>query len=178
MSNFLSMFFLSVLAFSQEQAKPQEPMDLLRPLVGSWSVVCSGVGEDGKLFPGATTESFVTSLLDGKILQEQTELKVSGMTFRMLVLYSYDPFRKVYRLAAMDHLSGMMDIAEGTMKDGALVVDNLRAKTFFPWGDGTEGAFRLTKRFIDHDHFTIDAEVSFDTGKTWKLYTHSEYSRK
>lgn len=173
----LLICFLSSILLAQE-APAKNPMDLLKPLVGKWSVVSSSKGPDGTWTKSEATESTVVAMLDGKLIQEQTTLKIGPMTFHMVVMYSYDPFRKVYRLAATDHMSGMMDIAEGVEKDGALVVDNLRAKTFFPWGDGKEGAFRLTKKFESADRLLIDAEVSFDQGATWAPYTKSEYTRK
>lgn len=155
-----------------------DPMAPLRPLVGTWEVVTEARTPSGDWHAAPPTRTEVVELLDGKLLQERSTLRIGELTFEMVTLFSYDPFRRVYRVAAIDHQSGMMDVAEGQIIDEALVVDNLRARTFFPWGDGREAAFRLTKRFTGPDRFLVEADVSFDEGRTWAPYTRSTYARR
>lgn len=165
-------------AASAQAPGAEDPMAPLRPLVGTWEMVTESRTPSGEWQASPPTTSVVVALLGGKALQEQSTLRIGELVFDMVTLFTYDPFRRVYRVAAVDHQSGMMDVAEGQFVDGALVIDDLRARTFFPWGDGREGAFRLTKRFVGPDHFRVDSEVSFDEGKTWTPYTRSRYTRK
>lgn len=177
MRKIVLLLLLTMACLSWAQQPQEDKLGMLRPLVGSWEVVTQSKSPEGKWVASKPATSTVETLLDGKALQEKTTLHIGTMSFKMVVIYTYDPFRQVYRVAAVDHLSGMMDIAEGQIKDGVLVVDNLRAKTFFPWGEGKEGSFRLSKQFKDKDHFLVEAEVSFDAGKTWAPYTRSDYRR-
>ena len=147
---------------SDEKTDPLAHFDVL---LGDWTVVSSEVTEDG-WNEIARTETYFSRSLDDKVIFEVGAYS-TGEEFEVRNYFTWDAFRGVYRIALMDGTHGLMDIYEGDFNDeGVFVMDNVRAGTFFPTGDGGEMAFRF--QFVlkkDAPEFYVD--ISTDKGATW-----------
>jgi hypothetical protein len=82
----------------------------------------------------------------------------------------------VYRKAALDDVWGILDLYQGTIEDGKLVIDNLDAGTFFPIDENTWRGFRLTME-LKTERRWMWIDKTDDNGKTWQPAFKSEYVR-
>lgn len=152
-----------------------EGMAPLEGLVGDWRLVPTDPDLARTLPEGS---SVVRPLYDGVALEEELEVFVpDGSSFRIRHLISWDRFRRVYRVAALDDGTGLLDVYEGVWADGGLTVSNLAAGTFFPNAEGGWNAFRLRWWDIDADGFRFEAAQSADAGVSWTPYVSLHYRR-
>ena len=102
-------------------------------------------------------------------MTEEISDLVPADVFIVETFITYDQYRKLYRLAAIDDTFGLMDIYEGDfMNDNTLQVTNLRADTNFPTNDGGEMYFRLTFTELDENTREFLVERSSDNGANWQ----------
>lgn len=153
-----------------------EGMTPLEGLVGSWRLVPNDPAVAATIPPG---RSVVRELFDDVALEEDLEVFVpDGSSVRLRHLISWDRFRSVYRVVALDDGSGLLDVYEGEFRDGALTVTNLRSGTFFPDGEGGWTAFRLRWSAFEEDRVRFEASTSADGGETWVSYVDQHYLRE
>ena len=133
---------IPLLSIAQEQEIPdvsREPLRMMQQLsmlAGDWTMTMYSTDDEGETWNtdsvGPVSLQFVHK---GFALEEiPGDLETPG--FHMRTMIAYDQYRKVYRKTALDDIWGMMDLYEGNIVDGKLVLDNLKARTFFPVGDG------------------------------------------
>ena len=91
----------------------------------------------------------------------------------MLLLFSYDPFQKLVRVAILDDLVGLLDGFAGSWQGSELVVTNLACDSRFHGANS-----RLTLAMQDADRFEIRSDVSMDRGKTWKTSLVAAFRRQ
>jgi hypothetical protein len=85
----------------------------------------------------------------------------------LVLLWSYDPFQKEYRLAVLDDLVGLLDVFEQDQSE-PLRVANVHHGTYFAAGEGRRGWSRMTVAFANGRLAHIGVESSSDEGKTWR----------
>ncbi len=173
----LGATLLATSSMAQDTDAVSSPIASLHDLVGTWEVVASAPNADGIWQDGPTTTSEVARLLEGQLVQEIVTIALPSVAFTLVVAYSYDRFRDVYRVTATDQAGGLMDVYEGRYENDRLVLTNLRARTFYRFDDGREMAFRLVKYFDGPDRFLIEASMSFDEGSTWQPHSRVQYTR-
>jgi len=172
MKPFFALMILAVAAGLSFAA--DDPLALLKQLEGGWQVTYTQIDENGEYQNVGSSTSHFQVKLGGKLVQEETLIKTSSRDFPLLVNYSYDFARKVYRKASIDGVTGLMDIQEGSMKDGCLYLTNTKYQTWFIGQGGNEVAFRITFDLSRPDRPRMTADVSRDYGLSWlpfqKLY--------
>jgi hypothetical protein len=168
----LTLMVLPGLAFAGE-----DPLALLRQLEGDWQVTYTQIDESGEYKDVGTSTSHFSVKLEGKLVQEETLIKTSSRDFPLLVNYSYDFARKVYRKASIDAVSGLMDIQEGALNEGRLYLTNTKYQTWFIGQSGHEIAFRITFDLSRPDHPQMTADLSRDYGLTWLPFQKLYYKR-
>ena len=147
----------------------------LEPMIGDWRLVPMDAALAGTLPEG---RSRVQSMYEGVALEEELRVHVpDGSSFRIRHLISWDRFRRVYRVAALDDGTGLLDVYEGVWSDGSLTVTNLAAGTFFPNADGGWNAFRLRWFDFDAEGYSFEAAQSADGGVSWSPYVTQYYRR-
>lgn len=154
-----------------------EAMARLHSMIGTWRVGGVRHTRDGAepLRQGAAT---VALELDGRVLVErgQIDLAADDLT-RIRTLFSYDPYRDVYRVMSIDEAYGLMDIYEGGFDaQGRLAVTNLRSDTHFPIESGRLH-FQLRWDLSDPDAHGFDVLMTTDGGASWRLYYEQTYTR-
>lgn len=160
-----------------EEARSEPRVELaesLRPLaglLGRWEMTAIDQDESGAWRERAPTMAEVGPILDGKFLREFAELDVAAGRLEYVMLLSFDPFQKIYRMSWNDSLAGLADIYEGSIEDGVLILDNLRSETFWGSRDGTRSyAFRLEFELRTKDGVReMRVHTSEDRGMTWDL---------
>ena len=154
-----------------------DPLAPLRQLEGDWELTFLQIDESGEYKHVGTSTSHFEVKLGGKLVQEETLIKTSRLDLPLLVNYSYDDARKVYRKASIDGLTGLMDIQEGSMKNKTLYLANTKYQTWFIGRDGREIAFRITFDLGQPDRPLMVADVSTDYGLTWEKFQKVLYAR-
>lgn len=105
-------------------------------MTGRWTVSTSFHGENGWVEPQATTRATADTTLGGSFIRLNMPIPFPEANFQFELTLSYDRFNDAYRLAALDDLNGYLDVYEGQMEGGTLVVTNTGTGTAFPDGQG------------------------------------------
>lgn len=176
-TNELAAQEMSTMAPSREEIV--KARDQLRSMTGDWMLAFKMTEDDGatwtELKPSAAT---VTTILGGKMVRENVVLDF-GNGYQMVgdVTISYDPFRGVYRASWSDSSVGLLDVYEGKMIDGKIVMDNLRAGTTWNAANGSRLNFRISWGFESEQERSYVIEMSDDLGKTWHAYYDGMFTR-
>lgn len=144
-----------------------EGMTALAPLGGEWQVTVEQKPAPNAPPVTTKTTSTITPVLGGTALQERLTWDDQGRPVEEVRTWSWDRFRKVYRLAAIDDVNGHLDIYEGTLADGKLTLANAETRTALTTPDGKAVIGRYTVSGITPTGFRLDWESSRDEGKTW-----------
>lgn len=136
-------------------------MDAFQELVGNWNVTQRfyrpkrGVWETGPAFPMTFRARY-----EGMYIEADAVLPMGqGQSFRNTMIISYDKFRRVYRIAMMDGLVGLMDMFEGVRAGEVVVLDDVRTNTPGPNMRGELEYVRMTLSFPGAGRFLIEAQA-------------------
>lgn len=153
---------------------PFEKMEKLNFLLGTWDTT-NYAYEDNEWRKIAASSATFSTRLKGKLITEEISNLVPGGGFIVETFISYDQYRELYRLAAVDDTYGLMDIYEGDFVAGNVFqLTNLRAGTSFPLGDGSSMYFRLTFANINSNKLEFLVENSLDGGEIWTPMNKNE----
>lgn len=146
-------------------AAPQARLAALAVLAGDYAITTE-LTEDGGVTWAADAPQDVRISFEhnGMVLQERP-VALSGEGFHMWNLITFDQYRNVYRKAAIDDTWGIMDVYEGRLTDGMLVLTNVRSGTTFPTPDG-EQFFRLRMEVKAAPRWMF-VDASTDGGASW-----------
>jgi hypothetical protein len=164
-------------AFDAARFSPPKPMGMepLLPIVGEWSVVASTSAHPGAPWRDTERTSTIEKRLGGALLEEHYTTSTGQEVVRS---YTYDRFRKEYRITEISDSSNYLDVAEGTLDGGGrLVVSNVETGTAVE-GQGQTVHVRLTLADIGPTSFRVEKEISIDGGATWTLLAKSSYTRR
>lgn len=168
---------LMCLALWHGPSESADPLALLKSLEGNWRLSFYQIDESETYQLVGTSESQVEIKLDGKLIQEETTILTAASRFPLVVLYSYDSVRQVYRKASTDAVTGLMDIQEGTLQGKVLTLTNVERKTWFVGSSGKELAFRIQLDFSDENRPLMIADLSLDHGANWFKFQKVQYER-
>lgn len=169
----LTLIVSALTGFSYSHAQqdvekiPLEKMAKFETLLGNWQTK-NYEYQDNEWKQIATSTATFSKKLKGKMITEEISNLEPNTSFIVETLISFDQYRDIYRLAAIDDTYGLMDIYEGDfIEDGVIQFTNFRSGTNFPTGDGGEMYFRLTLSEINNDTRELLVENTIDHGKTW-----------
>lgn len=157
-------------------ARQIEAIARLAPLAGDWVVSGQVMGPGGALALD-TGEAQTRFVFNDRGLEDNARIDLGGEgATHLRTLFSYDPYRGLYRLSVMDDTFGLLDIYEGDFDDaGRLVVTNLRSDTSYPI-EGGQLHFKLVYDFTHADGHDFDIYMSADRGENWTLYFDQHYA--
>lgn len=166
-------------AFAQDDlsARQLDAMARLAPLAGEWVVTGEMMGPNGAqaMTPGTAQARYA---FNERGLEETAQIdlgSVEGLS-ELRTLFTYDPYRNLYRLSVMDDAYGLLDIYEGGFdEEGRLVTTNLRADTSFPI-EGGQLHFRLVHDFTGSEGHEFAVYMTADRGESWQLYFNQHYA--
>ena len=95
----------------------------------------------------------------------------------IVMLWSYDPFQKEYRLAVLDDFAGLLDVFEQESAN-PLKLSNVRHGTFFQDAKGRRSYNSVTVHFLDDGALRMQWAGSLDDGKTWQEFARLTLRRK
>lgn len=156
---------------------PLAKMKDLSVLSGYWDMEVFITQDNGKSWQSTPKQS--VSIIAGHkgMMLEERPMNLNSPGFHMHSFITYDQYRKVYRKAAVDDVWGIMDLYEGKIEDGKLIMTNLRAKTFFPVAENVWRGFRLIIE-LESPQRSMLIEKTDDNGKTWQAAFKVEYRLK
>lgn len=157
------------IASAQENASaaPLAAMEALAAMQGDWMIQSRFTQDDGKTWQSSGPNRVsITSRQKGLMISERP-LETEKPGFHMENYITYDQYRKVYRMAAIDDYWGLMDVYEGKITDDRLVLTNLKSGTFFPVSAENWRAFRITLE-LNAGKRLMTVEKSDDGGKNWQ----------
>ena len=171
---------LSFSAYAQETEIPEVSrvplarMQALAMLAGQWQMTVYVTENDGVTWTPTPTQDVELKFVHKGMMLEEVPGDLDSPGFHMHTLITYDQYRNVYRKAALDDVWGILDLYQGTIEDGKLVIDNLDAGTFFPIDENTWRGFRLTMELKSGRRW-MWIDKTDDNGKTWQPAFKSEY---
>ena len=152
-------------------------MDFLAPIAGEWTLKIETRQHPRAPWEANTGTSVINSLLDGGLLEEKIEYMESGMPARIARSWSFDQFRKVYRITQTDNYSFMINVLEGASAEGKLTAGNEKSGTTV--GDPASATLnRLVVHDVGPGGFAAEWESSRDAGKTWNTDVKYTYTKK
>jgi hypothetical protein len=149
----------------------------LHALTGDWEVEFETRSSPDESFMLHHITSRIVPILGGAFLQEHLSIPASsGTQVELMGIMGYDRYRETYRFAWLDDKYAIFDVHEGNWVGEALVVDNLRSGTAFPFR-GQDYFSRMTWYEITTDEFRVTSELSMDGGQTWFTQAKGHYIR-
>ncbi|WP_440958534.1 DUF1579 family protein [Oceanicaulis sp. LC35] len=167
----------TALAQEDVSARQLAAMARLAPLAGDWVVTGEVMGPEGAqaMTPGTAQAHYA---FNERGIEETAQIdlgSVDGLT-ELRTLFTYDPYREVYRLSVMDGAYGLLDIYEGGFdEEGRLVTTNLRADTAFPI-EGGQLHFKLVHDFTGSEGHDFAVYMTADRGESWLLYFDQHFA--
>lgn len=153
---------------------PLAKMQALEMLAGQWQMTVYVTEDDGKTWTPTAPQDVELKFVHKGMMLEEVPGDLASPGFHMRTFITYDQYRQVYRKAALDDVWGILDLYQGTVEDGKLVVDNLDAGTFFPIDERTWRGFRLTME-LKPDRRWMWIDKTDNNGMTWQPAFKSEY---
>jgi hypothetical protein len=146
---------------------PIEYIAKLDNILGYWQTNHYEYASDNTWTLIATSTTEFTKVLKGKLIVEKVKNMHPANGFIVETYISYDQYRNLYRLAAIDDIYGLMDIYEGKLENKTLQVTNLRAGTYFPSGENGKMHFRLSFTETTKNNREFLVERSDNEGTSW-----------
>jgi hypothetical protein len=154
---------------------PPMGMGPLLPLVGEWKVAVQQRQDPSAPWTDGARESTIEKLLGGAVLQERFATTDGNQVLRS---YTYDRFRKRYRVTEVNDNTTFLDISDGELDpSGKLQVSDVASGTTYE-GFGMVFNNRLSLFEITPDGFKTEEEVSMDGGKNWFVAGKATYTKK
>jgi hypothetical protein len=157
-------------------------MERLRFMQGQWNVKAYVTNIDGLWEAVAQPkETNISAMLDGACHREELTVSYDGITTRLFFSWSYDPYRKLYRMISCDDQDGLMSVLEGDFEDGTdtVVISDINTGTAI-LDDNRQPAFfrQLASTKTSNDGFTDIVSESYDGGHSWQPVFRAVHTRK
>lgn len=147
---------------------PLKAMQALASWAGKWRVQMRYSPDNGASWQALPPADHEFSFREKGLVLSEHPLEVNPSAFQSSTYYSYDQYRKTYRVAVMDDTWGIMDIYEGNIEGDKLVLTNLKSGTFFPIGDGAWRGFKLMIDLTGETQRTFIVHKTDDGGQSWQ----------
>lgn len=175
----LALFIISTLytqTIPEASKIPLKKLNELSPLLGTWSMVMESTYDNGNTWHKSDPIKVeVKSRLKGLSISEMP-LEIAKDGFNLETFITFDQYRKVYRKAVIDDTWGIMDIYEGNIENGKLILTNLKSETFFPITEKISRGFKLIIELKSNKRI-MEILKTDDLGKTWQPAFKSIYTK-
>jgi hypothetical protein len=154
---------------------PPVGMAPLQHLAGEWKVAYSKRQGDGAPWEDGERVSRIDRLLGGALFQERY---TSAEGIEVLRTYSFDRYRKRYRITEMNEQQTYLDILDGDFDEQErLVASDVSTGTPAEmYGMTIHG--RMTLSEVGPDSFKVEEDYSIDGGTNWINVTKATYTRQ
>jgi hypothetical protein len=194
-------FLVSAQAFDYSPGfEPGVPMEMtpLSFLPGDWRVALftpvDPTEAEPRWQPWDTTASRFEAIYGGAFVREigdgfpigSSSIGADGFDRRAYqATFSWDRFQRLYRVTYIDNITGLLDIYQGPLDDGQLIVTNLHTGTYNTLGtDGSVQFGRLIVSEIADDRFVMTwqwvnpVDVPQGGAVPWRWGVRMIYQRK
>ena len=153
-------------------------MDALQGLAGRWQVKTRSRENAGSPWEEGAGTSVIVGDFNGSLLEENISYQAAtAFPLELRRLFSYDRFREVFRIAIFDNFTSHLNVLEGRLENGQLVLSNLETETQWSVYKNT---FHTRETIFDiaQDSFKVKRETSVDAGATWVVEEELSYARE
>jgi hypothetical protein len=155
---------------------PVQGLEPLASLAGEWEVSGTMLDPEGNPVE-IRSAATILHTLNGLSIEERSSYYPPPHAVDFVCIRSWDEFRKEYRMACIDSLTGLLDIYEGRFVAGRLVMTNLDTGTYAE-ANGVRMWGRQTVSEICENSFQLTWEYSLDEGSTWLEFGRLSYQRR
>lgn len=157
-------------------ATPGPQHEAMKKWVGDWECTAKFQMDPSQPWQEAKTTATVTSLLDGRYVQEVSSGEMMGMPFTGMGVYGYDNVIGKYVSTWIDNMGTGIMKSEGTANASGNVISWTGSMSDPITGKPTKA--RMVTTMVDDDHHTFEMyNVPPGAKKEMKTMT-IEYSRK
>ena len=157
-------------------ATPGPQHAAMKKWAGDWECVAKFQMDPSQAWQEARTTATITSLMDGRYVQEVASGEMMGMPFSGMGLYGYDNVIGKYVSTWIDNMGTGIMKSEGTADAGGKVIRWSGSMSDPVTGKPSKA--RMVTTMIDDDHHTFDM-YSVPPGAKKEMKTMTiEYSRK
>ncbi|SJM96102.1 hypothetical protein CRENPOLYSF1_850012 [Crenothrix polyspora] len=157
-------------------------MARLRFMLGEWHVEAHVMDESNQwLSIPLPDETTIVPMLDGACHREEMPVFFDGSVSRLFFSWSYDNYRKLYRMVSCDDSEGLMAVLEGNFTEGTdtVVINDVHTGSAVVDEAGLVVFFRqLASSKTSADSFTDIVSESYDGGQTWLPVFRAVHTRK
>jgi len=145
-----------------------------RHIVGKWKVKVSSRPNSRAPWQESETTTEVVSLMRGNMFEERIAHAGLQGPVEAIRTLSYDDAKQKYRATIFNDVSYHLNVLEGVLEEGALVMNNVETDT--TWSLGRTVHDRMTIKDVTPEGFTVELALSVDGGENWIDYVRLEYS--
>lgn len=156
---------------------PLAAMQALKAMEGLWVMVPEVTFDGGKSWQANPAERAEVTFRQKGMMLAEVPLDPDQPGFHMESYITYDQYRRVYRVAAVDDVWGIMDLYEAQLEAGRLVGTNLKSGTFFPVEGGGWRGFRIAYELTSPTRRMI-IDKTEDGGDTFEPYFRITYTKQ
>jgi len=147
----------------------------LQKFVGEWNLTVKTTMDPSQPAQESKSTSVVTSLMDGRYIQEQSSGDMMGMAFKGLGISGYDNLAKKYVSTWLDNMGTGIMRSEGTA-DATGNVITWFGESIDPMS-GKKSKYRMVTHIIDDNKHTFEMFGPGPSGKEYKMMEIT-YERK
>lgn len=167
---FLTIPILIIAISVYSQTKPSG-INELSYLIGKWKTVTKAMTKSGEW------KEVTTDTAEFAFIKKENYIEGDmGGQYDYELIYSYDRFQNKYRMSSIDQVSGLLDIYEGNLKEGKLVIDNVVKDTYYMMGS-TKYHNRLTLSKTSANEALMLIEGSDNGGEKWQVFSQVLFYR-
>lgn len=162
---------LMIISFVIQAQPKQGGINELSYLIGKWKAVTKVMTRSGA-WKETTTDTVQFSFIKkGNYIKA-----VMGGQYDYELIFSYDQFQKKYRMSSIDQVSGLLDIYEGRLQEGKLVIDNVVKDTYYTMNN-VNYYNRLTLSETSMNGALMLIEGSDSRGEKWQQVSQVFFSK-
>jgi hypothetical protein len=157
-------------------------MERLKFMRGEWDVEAHIMSEVGEWIAiPLPKETTILPMLGGVCHREEMPVSYNGQTTRLFFSWSYDKYRKRYRMISCDDAEGLMSVLEGDFEEGTdtVIINNVTTRTAVLDTENQPAFFsQLASTKTSEDSFTDIVSESYDDGQNWSPVFRAIHTRK
>jgi len=157
-------------------ATPGAPHAMLTKMAGEWNCTLKLQMDPSKPAQESQSTATITSLMEGRYIQEVDSGNWGGMPYNGMGLYGYDNVSGKYVSSLIDNLGTGMMTCVGTADASGKVIDWVG--TFNDPSTGKVATIRMVETVVDDDHHTVELYNTPPGGKKEMKMMTKEYVRK
>ncbi len=156
------------------QRPPVVGMTAIGFMRGHWDVAVEERSSPREEWKESKAAAVIESLVGGALLIERLKTQSGDEVVRS---WSYDRFKKNYRVTQLDDVTTHLNVLEGKIEDSALIVSTQKTGTAARlFGQTVQERITMTR--VDAKGFGLVRERSFDDGASWFPDLHLDYVKR